>query len=83
MKGINIINESTKNLWAAIAAGDYELVKELIKAGANINFQNEEGDTLLHIAVLNRNRKMLNLLIEVGIDLNIKNNINQTAFDLL
>lgn len=58
-------------------------IKVLISLGANINEQNSVGSTSLHIAVYKANYEAIKaLLTKSHINLNIKNNFNQTALDL-
>lgn len=60
-----------------IAVGQklYDIVETLLKAGADVNKHNGcTGDTLLHIAVNNRDIKMVNILVkEERININIEN----------
>lgn len=59
-----------------------ELSRHLItKYGANINIQDNEGNTPLHYAVLCEERTLITMLIEHGADMNIKNNEDESALD--
>ena len=65
----NIINN---NLFTAVEYNDIERVNELLKQdNSQINELNEEGLSLLHIAVIKANLKMINLLLSYGADANI------------
>ena len=56
------------------------MVKFLIENGADINIKNNNGDTVLHEAVLIKdNLEVVKLLIENGADINIKNNNGDTV----
>jgi len=63
---------STNNLFTAVEYNDIERVNELLKQdNSKINELNEEGLSLLHIAVIKANIKMIDLLLSYGADSNI------------
>ena len=65
----NLINN---NLFTAVECNDIERVNELLKMdNSKINDLNEEGLSLLHIAVIKGNIKMIDLLLSYGADSNI------------
>ena len=66
MKGFN------EELLEAVIKNDQEKVKLLIQRGANVNFKNERGDTLLLISAKNGNTELMKILIEAGANLNFK-----------
>ena len=54
-------------------------------SNADINAQNKQGDTLLHRAVSQNNKDLVNILLggySFFLNLNLKNNGGKTAFDL-
>lgn len=53
-----------------------------IEYGANLNIQDNDGNTALIHAILHNNEPMVKLLLENGADLTIKNNAGQTALDI-
>lgn len=57
-----------------------ELIAQALKKGANSNYQNENGDTALHLAARNPNADGITiaLLIENKADINILNGKNET-----
>ena len=60
------------NLFTAVEYNDIERVNELLKQdNSQINDLNEEGLSLLHIAVIKANIKMINLLLSYGANSNI------------
>ena len=72
----NLITSNTiinaNDLFTAVEYNDLERVSELLKQEpSKINDLNEEGLSLLHIAVIKANIKMINLLISYGADTNI------------
>ncbi|KAF8771859.1 E3 ubiquitin-protein ligase MIB1 like protein [Argiope bruennichi] len=66
-----------------IAAGsnesNLEAVKELIKAGADVNLRDYVGNTPLHNAALSQKRDLVDFLIQSGASPNIRNFYGQTA----
>lgn len=48
----------------------------------DINFQNSNKNSYLHLAVLNQNLELINELINKGIDMNLKNEDGNTALHL-
>jgi len=48
----------------------------------NLNHQDNNGDTPLHLAVKNQNFEIIKFLVEHGADLSIKNEQNQTPDEL-
>lgn len=59
-----------------------EIVKELLKRGANPNLQDNWGQTALHKAVNSSSLKTLELLLKHKADINIKNNNGYTPLQL-
>ncbi len=55
------------------------LAKKLINCGANLNIQDNQGNTSLFEAIFYKNTSLTKLLINSGADLNIKDANNQTA----
>ena len=58
-------------------------VQFVLDNSANPNVQNDEGDTPLHVALLNDNTKVADLLIQQGADLTITNQDEETPFQAL
>ena len=72
----------------AIKSGDIKLVRELLlNGGVNVNQKDENGDTLLHAALMNESKgralDIAQLLVyDYGADYNIENKNNETAIDI-
>jgi len=49
------------------------IVKILIKLGTDLNIQDKDKNTVLHLAVKNRNKEILKVLVKAGADLNAWN----------
>lgn len=69
--------------WAVIGSENSEpyKAKDLVMKGANVNFQNAEGNTALHAAYFAH--KIGNFLLDHGADPMIPNKSGQTAADLI
>ncbi|XP_076388112.1 uncharacterized protein LOC105662428 [Megachile rotundata] len=68
-----------------IAAGEGKLeeVKKLVKEGADINFSDTEGNTVLHYAVESCNLEVVQHVInEMYVDIDIENNENRTPLNI-
>ena len=52
--------------------------KTLIELGANINHKDSEGTSLIHYAVFSENERIVELLINSGVDLKIKDQYGLT-----
>jgi len=59
-----------------------EAITKLVKAGANINALNDNGQTPLHIAAFWDNADAVRCLLDLGADKTIKNKSGRTAADL-
>jgi ankyrin repeat protein len=57
-------------LAAAVENWNINLVKMFLDRGADVRYRSSNGDTLLHIAARQDNRKVLKLLLEHGADRN-------------
>ena len=58
-----------------------EMVKILLDAGADINFQNNDGSTALHTAAFFCRPEIVKMLLDKKADKNIKNKYGATAYD--
>ena len=59
-----------------------EMVDSLLKAEANVNAENENGDTPLHLATRNGTVEMVDSLLKAGADVNAENENGYTPFDI-
>ena len=59
-----------------------KLAKLIIAQGVDVNSKDENGNTLLHFAVLKENYELLNLLIQNNADLNMKNKEGEAPLNL-
>ena len=59
-----------------------KIVKLLIRMGANVNLQNDDGETPLHIAARYEMDYIVKLLLNYNADVFVKNNENKIALDL-
>ena len=80
--------EAPTPLYAAINLKYYgekniSIVELLLNHNANINFQNNNGDTVLHYAIMSEDEKLIKLLLHYKADINIRNNSNTSPLDLI
>lgn len=82
---VNIVRESdsqTPLLHAINAETDSMLIRLLISKGANVNHQDNNGYTPLHMAVVYNNEIVIEILINAGADRSIKNEDGHTAEEM-
>lgn len=68
-------------LISATVFGKPEVARILIDAGADINFQNNDGSTALHTAAFFCHPDIVKMLLEKGADKSIKNKYGATAYE--
>jgi hypothetical protein len=66
-------------LMNAISLGNTQGAAILIRAGANLNLRNSEGDTALTEAVNKHNKTIINMLINSGAQVNLQSKCGWTA----
>jgi hypothetical protein len=76
-------NEADTALIAACGNNHIDAAKILIKYNADINLQSNDGNSALHFAAINRNLKLVCLLIDSGADWNLLNINNKDFLDNL
>ena len=74
-------NTGDSCLHSATKGNYYELVRYFILKGSNINKQNLDGDTPMHLAARNKNMKIIKLLLDYKAKLDIPNKDGEIAFD--
>ena len=60
--------------------GCWDICNLLIKEGANVNSQNNQGNTPLHYAIAYKRSAIVDLLVESGADETKKNNQRRTPW---
>ncbi len=68
-------------LISASLFGKTEMAKALIDAGADVNFQNNDGSTALHTASFFCRPEIVRMLLDKGADRTIKNKYGSTAYE--
>jgi len=68
-------------LISACVFNQIEIALELIKAGANLNFKNNEGSTPLHTAAFFCRTEVVKALLANGVDTSIRNNAGSTPVE--
>jgi hypothetical protein len=66
----------------AIKGGDVPGTISLLKAGANANYKDRTGNTLLHLAAMFNRLDLVTLLVRNGADINAKNPTGETPIDV-
>lgn len=70
------------NIRGAVYYGREEEVVRLLDSGIDVNIQNSEGYTLLHVAAADGNLRMVQYLLARGADPNVRNMNHQTPYDV-
>ncbi len=63
--------EDEESLFYAVELGDTGWIKELAKGGIDVNVQNSEGQTPLHVAVIEQKLNVVQTLLREGADVNV------------
>ena len=81
---ISINNKSNNNIFKLIAQNNIEQINKLIKnSNTNINIQDSDGDTPLHIAVFLCNYEICSILLENNANINIQDKWGQSSLHRL
>ena len=74
------VSEGDPALILAVRNENTNLLNELLKSRKlNINYQNDTGQTALHLAVAQKNRELVRMLIRAGINQNLNDRWGKTA----
>ena len=78
------MNLGLNDMGITIAAGDGNMaqVNQYLNNGANVNFQDHNGNTALHLAVQNNHFDIIKFLLERGASMTIQNQAGNTALDI-
>ena len=81
---INAIDEKGETIFSnALKSNNYEIYDLILKSSIlNLKFKNNDGNSYLHLAVINQNEDIVKALIKKGINLNIQNKVGNTALHL-
>ncbi len=83
MTGLRPANKMTLKLIEAVRTRDPLSVSKFIAAGAELNGIDTHGNTALHYAVGTNELEIAKCLIIAGADVSLRNNLGETALDLL
>ena len=84
-KGININgidNQENTPMHVAVQFNNEEYLNYLIKAQPNTKWQSKFGASLLEVAILSKNKSLIEKLITNGIDINVTNGRGSTALEI-
>ena len=70
------------SVFKAVEAKDLNALEKSLQLGADINFQDANGDTALIKATKANNKEIAKYLVENGADAQIANNAGYTALDI-
>ena len=73
------MREIDKQLHDAAWGNDYEAIKVLIRAGANLEAQDQPGETALHETAIHDHTEAMEALIRAGADLDAQDGFGRTA----
>lgn len=74
-------SRSSSPLITAAVFGKTEIARALIEAGADVNYQNNDGSTALHSAAFFCRREIVEMLLGNGADKSLRNKAGATALD--
>lgn len=72
------VQEANYLLQKGVALGDADLVRVVLKSGANVNQKFDDGMSPIWVAAFNNNREMVQLLAAAGANINSKDNDGRT-----
>ena len=83
-RNLDEIQDEDGNNLVILAAmqGDWRMLEILLTKAINPNKKNKHGNTALHYAVLNRNAKCIDALIQNQVDESIENDQGETAWEM-
>ncbi len=70
----------SRSLFKSLAKGSLKKVKHLIDQGADINYQDEHGTSVLMQAVIHDNSEIVQLLLDFNVDVDLTDNSGCTAY---
>lgn len=82
LNGKELMGGSTP-LISAITFNHSEIAKALVKAGADLEIQNNDGSSALHVAAFFCRVEMVKMLVDANADQTKKNNYGSTALEIV
>lgn len=82
-KGANVNAVDSLGETILFKAETPEITKILLENGADVKIINKNQETALHQAIKRNNLQQIMKLINAGVDIEVKNIDNKTAFDLV
>ena len=67
------------SIFSAALVGDLDAIKDFLNAGSDINKKDNNGQTVLHVAIIEGHEEIIKFLISKRVDLNIKDSSGSTA----
>ncbi len=79
--GTSLFGSVKNDIFHDIAWGNEKAVKFWIKSKPDLMVLNDQGQTVLHVAVQSGNRKIVKMLTKAGVGLNVLDKQGKTALD--
>ena len=81
---INSIDENGETIFSNALNNSNNVIYDIILNSSilNLGFKNYDGNSYLHLAIINQNEKIVKELIKKGININIQNKYGNTALHL-
>jgi ankyrin repeat protein len=77
-----VANSLTPSALAAARSGDEDLMNLLLRSGANSHGTDENGYTLLHLAVLAKSAATVRAALSAGVAIDARSKLGESAVDL-
>lgn len=77
------VAELSQILLKSVMVGNVDVVRALIKTKAHLNVQDDNGNTPLHLTIINRRFDIANILFTAGASFRIKNMLGNDVLSLL
>ncbi|MBN9542190.1 MAG: ankyrin repeat domain-containing protein [Alphaproteobacteria bacterium] len=78
----NFLDNSLLFINTVITKRKYSALQILVECGLNFNAQDKDGNTALHLAIINKDIEAVKAILKYDVNLEITNNKNQDALDL-
>jgi hypothetical protein len=81
--GIVVVNWYEVPIFNSIVQRDFDVIKDYISAGKNVNIKDNSNLTLLHVAAKSGNIEIIKLLLDAGANVNAKDKSGRTPIVMI